>query len=251
MINGGEKMYSYYWLFLGLILVCALFAGSASARVTRTFQGLSDMTVASRMTGYDTAKRLLATGGLRDIRVGKVQGHLTDHYHPKKGVVNLSESVYGNPSVAAVAVAAHEVGHAVQNERGYFPYKIRQFLVPITNIGSRLALPLVLLGLILDVFVQLTAYRNLGYYLALSGVALYGLATLFALVTLPVEFNASKRAKRMLLKEGIVTSEELPFVEKTLSAAAMTYVASLLTSLVYFLRFAVWVLVLFGGRRRR
>ena len=241
----------YYFVFLVLILLCALFAGWASAKVRSTYSAYRDIGTASRMTGYDTAVRLLRANGVNDISVGRVRGFLSDHYHPTKNQVNLSESTYGNDSVAAVAVAAHEVGHAVQNERGYFPYKIRQFLVPITNIGSRLALPLVLLGLILDVFVQLTAYRNLGYYLALSGVALYGLATLFALVTLPVEFNASKRAKRMLLKEGIVTSEELPFVEKTLSAAAMTYVASLLTSLVYFLRFAVWVLVLFGGRRRR
>ena len=244
-------MYSYYWLFLGLILLCALFAGGASAKVTRTFRGLNDTSTASRMTGCDTAKRLLNAGGVRDIRVGKVQGFLTDHYHPTKGEVNLSESVYGNDSVAAVAVAAHEVGHVIQKKKGYFPYKLRQILVPITNIGSRLALPLVLLGLILDLFVQLTAYENLGYYLALAGVALYGLATVFAFVTLPVEFNASRRAKRMLLDEGILTEAELPFAEKMLSAAAMTYVASLVTSLVYFLRFLLWVFLLFGGRSRR
>ena len=162
-------MYSYYWLFFGLILVCALFAGSASAKVTRTFQGLSDTTVSSRMTGYDTAARLLVRGGASDIRIGRVQGTLTDHYHPTKGVVNLSESVYGNSSVAAVAVAAHEVGHVMQKKKGYFPYKLRQILVPITNFGSRLALPLVLIGVVLDLFVQLTAYQNLGYYLALVG----------------------------------------------------------------------------------
>ena len=123
--------------------------------------------------------------------------------------------------------------------------------MPITNIGSRLALPLVIVGVLLDGFVVATQNSDLGYYLAIFGVALYGLSTLFALVTLPVEFDASRRAKKMLVEEGILTQEELPYADKMLDAAAMTYVASLLTSLVYFLRFAVWVLVLFGGNSRR
>ena len=244
-------MYSYYWLFFLLILVCAVFASSASAKVTRTFRALNDELTRSKMTGYDTATRLLRANGVQDIAVGRVRGELTDHYHPTKGVVNLSESVYGNDSLAAVAVAAHEIGHVMQKKKGYLPYKLRQILVPVTNIGSRLALPLVLVGLLLDLFVQLTAYKNLGYYLALAGVASYGLATIFALVALPVEFNASRRAKRMLLEEGVLTEEEMPFAEKMLSAAAMTYVASLVTSLVYFLRFLLWVFLLFGGRKRR
>ena len=162
----------------------------------------------------------------------------------------MSESVYGSDSSAAVAVAAHEVGHVMQKKNGYLPYKIRQILVPITNFGSRLALPLVLIGLILDVFVATTQNSDLGYYLAIAGVALYGLSTVFALVTLPVEFDASRRAKKMLLEEGILREEELPYAGKMLSAAAQTYVASLLTSLVYFLRFAIWVMLLFGNRRR-
>ena len=165
--------------------------------------------------------------------------------------MNLSQSTYGNNSVAAVAVAAHEVGHVLQRKTGYLPYKLRQVLVPITNIGSRLALPLVLLGLVLDISVFAANESDLGFYIALVGVVAYGLSTVFALVTLPVEYNASARAKRMLLEEGIVTEEELPYVEDMLGAAARTYVASLLTSLVFFLRFAVWVMMLFGGRRRR
>ena len=203
------------------------------------------------MTGYDTATRLLRAGGVKDISVERVKGVLTDHYHPTKKRVSLSDGVYGDDSVAAVAVAAHEIGHVMQKKKGYLPYKIRSLLVPITNIGSRLALPLVLVGLLLD-FVVMNTYSDLGFYLAMAGVVLYGTSALFTFVTLPVELNASRRAKQMLLAEGIVTEEETPYVEKMLSAAAQTYVAALLTSLVYFLRFAMWVLLLFGrGNRRR
>ena len=244
-------MYEYYWLFFLLIIVCVAFAGRASAKVNATFDAYKDLGTSSKMTGYDTAVRLLKNNGVNDIAVQKVSGKLTDHYHPTKKAVNLSQSTYGNDSVAAVAVAAHEVGHVLQRKTGYIPYKIRQILVPITNIGSRLALPLVLFGLILDIFVLGASESNFGFYVALVGVLAYGLSTLFALVTLPVEFNASARAKRMLLEEGIITEDELPYVEDMLGAAARTYVASLLTSLVLFLRFALWVFMLFGGRRRR
>ena len=244
-------MFGYYWIFLGLLLVCAIFAGSASAKVRSTYSAQSEISTRSRMTGYDTAKRLLRAGGVNDISVGRIKGDLTDHYHPTKRIVNLSESVYGSDSVAAVAIAAHEIGHVMQKKKGYIPYKIRSFLVPVANFGSRLALPLVLVGLILDVFVASTRGTDAGVYLALVGVALYGLSTVFMLVTLPVEYDASRRAKKMLVAEGILTEEELPYAEKMLSAAAQTYVASLLTSLVYFLRFAVWVLLLFGRGRRR
>ena len=242
-------MYEYYWIFFGLILLCALFAGSASAKVRSTFEAYRDVQTSSRMTGYDTAVRLLRRGGVQDISVGKVKGSLTDHYHPTKKVVNLSESTYGSDSVAAVAVAAHEIGHVMQKKKGYLPYKLRTVLVPITNLGSRLAFPLVLLGLVLDVFVYTAQNSNLGYYLALVGVVMYGLSTVFALVTLPVEYDASRRAKKMLVEEGIIREEELPYAEQMLSAAARTYVASLLTSLVYFIRFALWVMMLFGRRR--
>ena len=244
-------MYYYYWVFLGLILLCGIFAARASAKVRSTFAAYREISVSSRMTGYDTATRLLRAGGVKDISVERIKGVLTDHYHLTKKRVSLSDGVYGDDSVAAVAVAAHEIGHVMQKEKGYLPYKIRSLLVPITNIGSRLALPLVLVGLLLD-FVVMNTYSDLGFYLAMAGVVLYGTSALFTFVTLPVELNASRRAKQMLLAEGIVTEEETPYVEKMLSAAAQTYVAALLTSLVYFLRFAMWVLLLFGrGNRRR
>ena len=242
-------MPSYYLLFFVLMIFCAILGASASAKVRSAFQAYGKMPNSSRMTGYDTAVRLLRANGVNDITVGRVRGSLTDHYHPTKKKVNLSDGVYGDASIAAVAVAAHEVGHVMQKKKGYIPYKIRTILVPITNIGSRLALPLVLVGLILDVFVGLSQNSDAGFILALAGVALYGLSTVFALVTLPVELNASRRAKAMLLQEGIL--RELPFADKMLDAAAKTYVASLLTSLVYFLRFALWVFLLFGRTNRR
>ena len=243
-------MYEYYIISIVAILLCGALGAWASSKVNRAYRAYSGMSTASRMTGYDTARRLLSANGIRDISIGRVKGHLTDHYHPKKKIVNLSEGVYGSDSLAAVAVAAHEVGHVVQKKKGYLFYKIRTALVPITNIGSRLAVPLVLVGLLLDLAVGITQEVTAGYILAMAGVALYGLSTLFSLVTLPVELNASKRAKKMLVAQGIITQEELPYADQMLDAAAMTYVASLLTSLIYFLRFFVWVLILFGGRRR-
>lgn len=244
-------MYEYYIISMLAILVCGLLCGIASAKVSKAYKAYGKITTRSHMTGYDTARRLLVVNGVRDISIGRVRGHLSDHYHPTKKIVNLSEGVYGDDSVAAVAVAAHEIGHVMQNKKGYFFYRIRTALVPITNFGSRLAMPLVLVGFLLDLSVGMTDNYTLGYTLAMIGVALYGLSALFALVTLPVELDASRRAKRMLLEEGIITDAELPYADKMLDAAAMTYVASLLTSIVYFLRFLLWVLIMFGGRRRR
>ena len=244
-------MYEYYIFFMILILIVGGWSYSASAKVQRTFQAQMRMGTRSHMTGYDTAVRLLRANGVTDISVHRVKGTLTDHYHPTKKKVNLSDSVYANDSIAAVAVAAHEIGHVMQKKSGYAPYKLRAWLVPITNFGSRLALPLVLIGLVLDLAVGFTQEQTLGYMLALTGVAMYGLSTVFALATLPVEYNASRRAKKMLIEQGIITEQELPYADAMLDAAAKTYVAALATSLVYFLRFAVWVLMIFGNRSRR
>lgn len=234
-----------YFVFLGLLLLCSVFTGWASMRVHSTYNAFSAERNASHMTGYDTAVRLLRSNGVYDVSVGKVRGRLTDHYNPRRQIVNLSESTYGDDSVAAVAVAAHEIGHVMQKERGYVPYKIRSALVPIANFGARLALPLVLVGLLLDLFLE----TPVGVYAAYIGIALYGLSTLFQLVTLPVELDASRRAKKMLLEEGVLTEEEKPGAGKVLGAAALTYVAGLLTSILYFLRFLLFVLALFGRRR--
>ena len=244
-------MYEYYIISMLAILLCGLLCGIASAKVSKAYNKYGGISTRSHMTGYDTARRLLSSNDVHDISIGRVGGHLSDHYHPTKKIVNLSEGVYGSDSVAAVAVAAHEIGHVMQKKRGYFFYKVRTALVPVTNIGSRLALPLVLVGFLLDLSVGMTKDYTVGYTLAMIGVALYGLSALFALVTLPVEFDASRRAKKMLVAEGIITEAELPYADKMLDAAAMTYVASLLSSIVYFLRFLLYVLMMFGGRRRR
>ncbi len=239
-----------YIVFLAAILVCMIISGIASGRVRSTFAKHNNNICYSRLTGRDTVLRLMNANGVKNISVGAVRGFLTDHYHPTKAVVNLSESTYSNNSVAAVAVAAHEMGHVMQKQKGYAFYKLRTALVPVVNFGTGLAMPLVLVGLLLDLAVT-SADSNVGFYIAMVGVILYGGALLFALVTLPVELNASRRAKKMLLAEGIISDEELPAVSEVLSAAAMTYLASLLTSLVYFMRFLLRVLTLFGRRNNR
>ena len=243
-------MIEYYLLSFGVMIICAIIAGTASARVRSAYKKYGNMSTKSHMTGYDTATRLLRSNGVHDIHVGRIGGFLSDHYHPVRGEVNLSTGVYGDDSIAACAVAAHEIGHVMQKKKGYLPYKLRTALVKVTNIGSYLAVPLVLLGLVLDFIVSFTE-SDIGYYFALVGVGLYGLSTVFAFVTLPVELDASRRAKKMLLAEGILTKEELPYADKMLDAAAQTYLASLLTSIIYFLRFFLWVMMLFGRRRRR
>lgn len=237
-----------YLYYLVPLLICALISGWASRKVHSTYAAYATVKNRSNMTGYDTAVRLLRANEIYDVKVGRVKGTLTDHYHPSKGLVNLSQSTYGDTSVAAVAVAAHEIGHVTQKKKGYLFYSVRTALVPLANIGSKLAFPLVLIGAILDLFVY-GSQASLGYQLALVGVALYGASFLFTLVTLPVELNASKRAANMLVEEGVLADDEVYGAKKVLSAAAMTYLASMLTSLVYFLRFLSWVLVVFGRRR--
>ena len=234
-------MYNYLY-FLLLLVPCLILSAWASAKVNSTYAKYDTVANRSRMTGYDTAVRLLQRGGVTDITVNRVNGRLSDHYNPAKKQVNLSMSTYGSASVAAVAVAAHEIGHVMQKKENYFPYLVRKALVPITNIGSRLALPVVILGLLLDLLLWGAAGVPYGTWIVYAGIAMYGLSTLFMLVTLPVEFNASRRAEKMLVAEGILTKEEMPAVRKVLSAAAMTYVASLLVSLVYFLRFLFIIL---------
>lgn len=238
------------WLYYGIPLICMLISGYASARVRSAFRRYGQARNHSGLSGHDTAVRLLKRNGITDVAVGSVGGELTDHYHPAKRIVNLSASSYGNASVAAVAVAAHEVGHVVQNKTAYLPYRIRTAIAPAVNVSSRLALPLILIGLLLETGVRYGS-SDTGWYLAITGVVLYAGAVLFALVTLPVEFDASRRAKQMLLEEGILSEEEIPGAKTVLSAAAMTYVASLLVSVIYVLRFLVLVLSVFGRRNGR
>ncbi len=229
-----------YLFSLIALIPLLLFSAWASAKVNSTYSKYDKIPNRACVTGYDTAVRLMRNRGVTDIRVERINGKLTDHYHPTKKQVNLSMSTFGSASVGAVAVAAHEIGHVMQKKEGYLPFKIRNILVPLTNIGSRLALPLVIVGVLLEIF--LATSGPYGEWLVYVGIALYGLSTLFMLVTLPVEFNASRRAKKMLIEDGVLAKDELPGASKVLSAAAMTYVASLFISLFYFLRFALFFL---------
>ncbi len=207
------------------VILAAIWSMWASANVNSTFKKFSKMANSRGYTGADCARAVLRAGGVNDVSIERVSGNLTDHYDPRAKVIRLSDSVYGSTSVAALGVAAHEAGHAVQHATAYFPIKIRTAIVPICNIGSNLAMPLVLLGIVLS-------FPGLAYL----GVAFFGLAALFQLVTLPVEFNASSRALESLKEESILVGDEVKSAKKVLSAAAMTYVAALATALANLLR---------------
>ena len=240
----------YYLYFLILLVPCMIFSAIASAKVSSTYSKYDKVPNLSRMTGYDTATYLLRNRGVNDISVGKVRGTLTDHYDPTKGIVNLSQTTYGSASVGACAVAAHEIGHVMQKKQGYFPYKLRKVLVPITNIGSRLAMPVIIIGILLDLLLFASEGQAYGQWIMYIGIGLYGLSTLFALVTLPVEYNASRRARQMMIDDGVLAPEEGQGAKKVLNAAALTYVASLLMSLVYFLRIFIMLFMLLGNRKK-
>ena len=220
--------------YLLLVLPAMLVALWAQMRVKSTFARYSAVGVYSGLTGAQAARRILDANGLSDVRVEEVSGSLTDHYDPAQRVVRLSRDVFGRSTVAAVGVAAHETGHAVQHARGYAPLRLRNAIIPLTNIGSTLAIPLVLLGFVLGL------QPLVGF-----GILLFSLVTVFQLVTLPVEFNASRRALETLDARGMVTAQEHEGVRSVLTAAALTYVAALIVSLANLLR-----LVLLFGRRR-
>lgn len=221
--------------YIFLVLPAVIFALWAQFNVKSTFSKYSKIASRSGMTGFDSARRILDANGLGDVRIAHVSGDLTDHYNPTDNTIYLSDSVYGSNSAAAIGVAAHEAGHAVQHATGYTPIKIRSAIIPVTNIGSNLAMPLIILGIVLS-------FPTLAYI----GVAAFGLSTLFQLVTLPVEFDASGRALKAL--EGTLDGDDLSSARKVLRAAALTYVAALAVSLVNLLRLLIMVA---GNDRRR
>ena len=237
--------YSYYygfdWTYIVLVLPCVLLSLWASANVNSTFKKHSRQFSSRRITGAEAAQRVLAVNGVRGVRIDRVSGNLTDHYDPKTNVIRLSDSVYSSTSTAAIGVACHEAGHAVQYAEHYAPIKVRSAIIPITNFGSRLAMPLILLGIVCSF---LGEFSTVLVYL---GIAAFGLSLVFQLVTLPVEFNASRRAMRAIEDSNLLTEEEQKGARKTLSAAALTYVAATATALAQLLR----LILLFGGRGRR
>lgn len=232
------------YLYLILVLPAVIFSLWASIRVNTTFKKYSKIRSMRGITGDEAARRVLDANGLQHIRIEQIPGNLTDHYDPRSDVIRLSESVYGNTSVAAVGVACHEAGHAVQHAENYAPVKIRAAIIPVTNIGSRLAIPLIILGILLNSLASAPEFLVIAYI----GVACYGLCTLFQLVTLPTEFDASRRALRCIESYGILGSEEIGGARRVLTAAAMTYVAALAVSLMQLLRL---FLMVSGNSRRR
>ena len=229
------------WTYLVLVLPCVLIAMWASSNVNSTFKRYSEQFSSRRITGAQAAQRVLSANGVSDVRIERVAGNLTDHFDPKTNVIRLSDSVYNSTSTAAIGVACHEAGHAVQYAENYGPIKLRAAIVPVTNIGSKLAMPLILIGLLLS---YLGSYS---YTLVYVGIACFGLSLVFQLITLPVEFNASHRALRAIEEGNLLTTEEQRGAKKTLSAAALTYVAATAVALAQLLR----LLILFGGGNRR
>ena len=219
-----------------LVLISAIFCMIASARVNSVYKKYEKVRSIKGLTGAEAAQQILYYSGLSDVQIEHVHGNLTDHYDPRNKVLRLSDSTYSSASVAAVGVAAHECGHAIQHAEGYSPLKLRSTLVPAANIGSQLGVPIIMLGVLL----------GSNYALIQIGIWTFSLAVLFQLVTLPVEFNASNRAMQILDNKGMLGQEELRMCKKVLSAAAMTYVAAAASSIIQLLR-----LVLLFGRRNR
>lgn len=221
-----------YMLVLIGVIICMV----ASAKMNATFNRYSRVRSRSGLTGREAAERILYSAGIRDVRVEHVAGNLTDHYDPRRKVLRLSDATYNSNSVAAVGVAAHECGHAIQHETGYVPLAVRGSLVPIANFGSSIAWPLILIGLIMN--------SEMSALLLNLGILAFSLAVLFQIVTLPVEFNASGRAVKILGSTGILYEDEVRDTKKVLKAAALTYVAGTASAILQLLR-----IVLLANRR--
>lgn len=229
----------YYWdpTYI-LVVIGAVICMIASARVKGTFNKYSRLRSMSGMNGAQVAQRVLQAAGIYDVQVRHVSGSLTDHYDPRTKTVNLSDPVYNATSVAALGVAAHECGHAIQHAKSYAPLSIRSALVPIANFGSMLAWPVILIGLLFNT-------RSSGLIIDI-GILLFSAAVLFQLVTLPVEFDASRRALVMLRTQGILADDELRYTRRVLKSAALTYVASAAAAILQLLR----IILITNGRRR-
>ena len=228
--------YGFDWTYLVFIVPCIIITLICQIKVQSTFSKYSKFRNSRNITGAQAAEYVLRQNGVTGVRIEHVSGSMTDHFDPRTNVIRLSDKVYNNTSIAAIGVACHEAGHAAQHAEGYMPIKIRNAIIPVCNIGSTIGLPLAILGYILS-FEPLITF----------GLLLYALIAVFQLVTLPVEFNASRRALKVIEETGVLDDDERAGARKVLSAAAMTYVASLLVALANLLRFVIR----FSGRNRR
>lgn len=233
------------WTIL-VMIPAMLFALIAQARVKSTFDKYDRVETARRISGAEAARRILDRNGLYHVRVERISGRLTDHFDPRENVIRLSDATYGSTSVAALGVAAHEAGHAVQHAVGYFPIKVRAAIIPVTQLGSKLSMPIFLIGFLLSSFAYVDPY--VGGVIMAVGIGLFSLVALFQTVTLPTEFNASSRALKTLEACGFLYGDEVSGARRVLSAAAMTYVAALASSLATILRL---VILATGASNRR
>lgn len=234
-------MFFIDWTYIVLVIPFMILSMIASMRVNSSFNKYSKVYSRRNITAAEAARKVLEDNGVFGVTIERVGGHLTDHFDPKSNTIRLSEKVYDSTSVASIGVACHEAGHAVQHAVGYIPVKIRTAIVPITNIGSRLSIPLIFIGIALSYLGSV--YSMIAYI----GVALFSLCVIFQLVTLPTEFNASRRAINALSIYGILDQDEIVGAKKVLSAAAMTYVAALAVSVMQLFR----LFLLVSNTRRR
>ncbi len=238
-----------FWIdqyYILLVLPTVILALYAQAKVNSTFNRYRQERSYRGMTGQEVAMQMLRNAGIMDVPVEMVAGHLTDHYDPKNRVLRLSESVFNSSSIAAIGVAAHEAGHAIQHQEGYGPLHLRNAIIPLTRIGSSLSMPLIFVGIAMGGLSNATSAMNMGWYIIVAGIALFGVAVLFQVITLPVEFNASRRALATLGSTQILMEDEVKKARKVLSAAALTYVAAMAQAVANLLR----LLLIVGGRRR-
>ena len=238
-------MYYILYYALGIVLIPGLILGLiAQQKVISTFNKYNDVSAPSGRTAKDVARQMLDGAGLTDVKIKQIKGQLTDNFNPQTNTLSLSESTYNQSSVSALGVAAHEIGHVFQQKQGYVPLKLRNFLVPVINFSGFFVWPLIFIGLILEFTYVFVGAEVLIYI----GIGLYGLNTIFCLVTLPVEKNASKKAYDMLVSTGELGDEEAKGVKKVLDAASLTYVAGLVTSILSLLRLILYVFAIRGDR---
>ena len=231
--------YGFDLTYLIMVMPFVILSIWASSNVNSTFKRYSKVYSRRGLTGAQAAEQVLKNNGVYNVRIERISGNLTDHFDPKANVIRLSDNVYGNTSAAAIGVSCHEAGHAVQYAQDYAPIKLRAAIIPVTNIGSMLAMPLIVLGLVLNFMTEFS------YTFVYIGIGCFGLSLLFQLITLPVEFNASHRAVAAISGAGLLDKQELDGAKKILRAAALTYVAAAAVSLMQLLR----LILIFGGRR--
>lgn len=232
----------YEFIIYPLFIASILFSLYAQVKISSTYRKYARFYTRAGRNATDIAKMMLSDSNIYNVSIGRVHGNLTDHFDPRNNVLALSDTTYASTSAAAIGVAAHEAGHAIQHAEGYFPIKLRSALVPVTNFASRMSWLFIMLGILVTAF---SYSSDFGYYVLLVGVALFAVTTLFQLVTLPCEFNASRRAMTALRASGLYSSDELSAARKVLTAAALTYVAAMFASAVQLLR----LLLILGGRR--